>query len=275
MILLFFVAHWVLSIFVQTFFLHRYGAHRMFTMSPRTERVFHFLTWLFQGSSYLNPRAYAIMHREHHAFSDTEKDPHSPHHTKGLMDMMWQTKERYFAHIYDTAQTEDRFKCPAPSWPLLDRIGDSWLTRIAFAVGYTMVYVAFAPHWGWYLLLPMHYLMGPMHGAIVNWAGHKYGYRNFNENDKSRNSLPFDFLTAGELFQNNHHKFSMSPNFAVRKWEIDPTWTAIRVLAWMKVIKLSEHAQKARWSPAKPTMQTNSQKSDERVPEVAKAQANV
>jgi len=27
-ILIFFFAHWTLSIFAQTFFLHRYGAHR-------------------------------------------------------------------------------------------------------------------------------------------------------------------------------------------------------------------------------------------------------
>ncbi|HTJ83038.1 MAG TPA: acyl-CoA desaturase, partial [Polyangiaceae bacterium] len=78
-ILTFFGLHWVLSVFMQTFFLHRYSAHRMFTMSPRAEKVFHFLTFLFQGSSYLNPRGYAILHREHHAFSDTDKDPHSPH----------------------------------------------------------------------------------------------------------------------------------------------------------------------------------------------------
>jgi len=58
--------------------------------------------------------------------------------------------------------------------------------------------------------------MGPVHGAIVNWCGHKYGYKNFDNGDASRNSLPFDFLTGGELFQNNHHKFAMSPNFAVR-----------------------------------------------------------
>ena len=31
-ILTLFVAHWTFSVFAQTFFLHRYGAHRMFTM---------------------------------------------------------------------------------------------------------------------------------------------------------------------------------------------------------------------------------------------------
>ncbi len=77
-ILVFFVLHWQISVFFQTFFLHRYGAHRQFTMSKGWERTFHFLTWLTQGPSYLTPRAYAILHRMHHAYSDTEKDPHSP-----------------------------------------------------------------------------------------------------------------------------------------------------------------------------------------------------
>ena len=63
-ILLFFVLHWYLSLFVQTFFLHRYAAHRMFTMSPFWERAFHVFTWLAQGSSYLNPAVYGMMHRK-------------------------------------------------------------------------------------------------------------------------------------------------------------------------------------------------------------------
>src|SRR5215471_13345490 len=94
-IAIFFVSHWVLSIFFQSFFLHRYGAHRQFTMSKRWERVFHFLTWFVQGSSYLNPRAYAIMHRMHHAFSDTERDPHSPITQPNFFKMMWRTKTQY------------------------------------------------------------------------------------------------------------------------------------------------------------------------------------
>ena len=59
--------------------------------------------------------------------------------------------------------------------------------------------------------------MGPLHGAIVNWCGHKYGYANFDNQDKSKNTTPVDFLMLGELFQNNHHKFPNSPNFA-KKW---------------------------------------------------------
>src|SRR5580658_1348377 len=68
-IAIFFVAHWQISVFFQTFFLHRYGAHRMFTMSKGWERFFHLCTYMTQGSSYLCPRAYAILHRMHHAYS--------------------------------------------------------------------------------------------------------------------------------------------------------------------------------------------------------------
>src|SRR4026208_874857 len=92
-ILAFFVTHWLLSVFCQTFFLHRYGAHRMFTMSKGWERFFHLLTYVAQGSSYLNPRGYAILHRQHHAYSDTEQDPHSPLNFRSVVPMMWHTKQ--------------------------------------------------------------------------------------------------------------------------------------------------------------------------------------
>ena len=54
-IALFFFVHWQASVFFQSFFQHRYGAHRQFTMSKGWERVFHFLAWFVQGPSYLNP----------------------------------------------------------------------------------------------------------------------------------------------------------------------------------------------------------------------------
>jgi stearoyl-CoA desaturase (delta-9 desaturase) len=82
-IFLFLILHWYLSLFGQTFFLHRYGAHKMFTMNKFWEKFFYLFAWITQGSSYLNPRAYAILHRMHHAYSDTEKDPHTPHFFQG------------------------------------------------------------------------------------------------------------------------------------------------------------------------------------------------
>lgn len=239
-ILTFFVTHWTLSVFFQTFFLHRYGAHRMFTMSPGWERFFYLCTFFFQGSSFLTPRAYAILHREHHAFADTERDPHSPHIVPNPFVMMMLTKKQYDGYAYRRVEPEARFDGGYPEWPAVDRLAQNWAVRIAFGAAYTLVYVAFAPSWVWFLLLPAHFLMGPIHGLIVNWCGHKYGYRTFKGGDESRNTLPIDFITMGELFQNNHHKYGMSPNFAVRWFEIDPSYQVIRVLAWMRILDLGK-----------------------------------
>ena len=142
----FFLAHWSLSIFCQTFYLHRYGAHRMFTMSKRTERFFHLLTAVSQGSSYLIPRGYAILHREHHAYSDTEKNPHSPHHFPGLGKMMWQTKIRYMGLTNGSIRSEPRFEGWTPEWPAVDKFFNSWPVRIAFGTAYTLPYLFLAPH---------------------------------------------------------------------------------------------------------------------------------
>jgi stearoyl-CoA desaturase (delta-9 desaturase) len=250
-ILAFFVAHWLLSVFCQTFFLHRYAAHSMFTMSKGWEKFFHLLTFICQGSSYLNPRAYAILHREHHAFSDTARDPHSPHVYPNLINMMLVTKNRYQGIQLRRIEPEARFEGGTPEWPLLDKFGRTWASHILFMSLYTAYYVAFVPK-GMeylYLLLPIHFMMGPVHGAIVNWCGHKYGYRNFEttRDDKSRNTLVFDFLTMGELFQNNHHKYGMSPNFAARWFEIDPTYPVIKVLSWLKIIDLGPSPQMSRY----------------------------
>jgi stearoyl-CoA desaturase (delta-9 desaturase) len=250
--LLFFFLHWQISVFFQSFFLHRYGAHRQYTMSLGWERVFHFMTWLTQGASYLSPRGYAILHRMHHAFSDTAKDPHSPHNSRTVVGMMAKTLEVY-TPFAKGAMPEKRFLGGYPEWPTLDKLGDSWVVRIAFGALYTLFYMKFATHWWLYALVPMHYLMGPIHGSIVNWCGHKYGYRNYDSTDKSKNTLVFDVLTMGELFQNNHHKFGMSPNFAARWFEIDPAYQIMRVLAWLKIIDMSG-AQSMRYPERAPEM---------------------
>lgn len=242
-ILIFLILHWYLSLFGQTFFLHRYSAHKMFTMNKFWEKFFYIFSWVTQGSSYLNARAYAILHRMHHAYSDTEKDPHTPHFFKEVFTMMWHTRAIYNRVLNRTAVVEEKFDKNFPEYKKIDKLADSWAIRLLFVVGYIVFYVFFATAWWQYLLLPIHFLMGPIHGAIVNWAGHKYGYRNFNENDKSKNTLIIDFLMLGELFQNNHHHAGSRPNFARRWFELDPTYPIIWLLDKLRVIKLKKVAQ--------------------------------
>lgn len=237
-ILLFFLSHWFLSLFCQTFFLHRYASHKMFSMSPFWERFFYLLTFIAQGSSFLNPRAYAIMHRMHHSYSDTEKDPHSPHFFKDVWQMTMKTKDIYLQYVKYGKEPEKAFAGNYPEWKWLDKISDMWVVRIFFGVMYFLFYLKFAPHLWLFLLLPIHFFMGPVQGAIVNWCGHKYGYSNFNNNDHSKNTIPIDLFLMGELMQNNHHKNPNSPNFAKRGFEFDPGYPLIKLLHAIGVIHL-------------------------------------
>lgn len=238
-IAIFFLLHWYLSGFCQSFFLHRYGSHKMFVMPVFWERFFHLLTFVTQGASYLNPRAYAIMHRMHHAHSDTDKDPHSPVYFRTPWKMMWNTFKVYQGLAQREFQPETKFEGYYPSWPALDRWAEKASTRILWIVFYTLFYVRFAVSPWQFLLLPVQYLMGPLHGAIVNWCGHRYGYQNFDNRDASRNTLPVDFLTMGELMQNNHHHFGHRPNFAVRKFELDPVYPVLRLFSILKIIRFA------------------------------------
>lgn len=243
-ILAFFLAHWALSIFAQTFFLHRYAAHAMFRLNRFWERFFHLFTILAQGPSYLNPFGYAILHRMHHAYSDTPKDPHSPMNSENVVTMMMKTKHTYDDYAYKKVEVSKLFQGQIPEWGLLDSLGQSWFFRIGFGSLYALFYYFFVPpgQWGWYLLLPLHWMMGPLHGAIVNWCGHKYGYRTYKENgDNSRNTLPVDLITFGELYQNNHHANPTSPNLAQRWFEIDIAYQIIRVLKLFKIVRKAEY----------------------------------
>jgi stearoyl-CoA desaturase (delta-9 desaturase) len=237
-IFLFLILDWYLSLFGQTFFLHRYAAHKMFTMSKAWEKFWYVYTWVMQGSSYLNARAYAILHRMHHAYSDTEKDPHTPQFFKEVFSMMWHTRKIYNGVLHNTLEIDEKFKKNYPVYPVIDQLADSWASRLFFAFLYIAIYIKFASVWWLYLFLPIHFLMGPIQGAVVNWAGHKYGYRNFNEKDHSKNTLVFDFLMLGELFQNNHHHAGARPNFAAKWWEIDPVYPMMKLMHWIGMIKL-------------------------------------
>jgi stearoyl-CoA desaturase (delta-9 desaturase) len=243
-ILIFFIAHWYLSLFFQTFFLHRYAAHKAFTMNKFTEKVFYVLTWIFQGSNYLSPFGYGVMHRMHHAFADTENDPHSPKYDETIWKMMWKTKTIYSDIANKRIPLETRFTEGVPDWQAFDKIARSWPSRLFWGLSYFTVYLIFANVWWLWILLPIQFLMSPVHGAIINWFAHKYGYRNFSVGDTSKNFLPVDFLMMGESYHNNHHKYGSRANFGGIRWhEIDPTYLVIKLLDKLNVVQIVKQNQ--------------------------------
>jgi stearoyl-CoA desaturase (delta-9 desaturase) len=245
-IIIFFLCHWFFSLFFHSFFLHRYASHQLYTVSKGWERFFYLSTWLVQGSSYLVPRAYAVLHRMHHTYSDTEQDPHSPHFFKDIWHMMLHTAQVFRNFVRGVNVPDPEFtKEYLPMWDRLDKIGNSAVGRLTFGALYTTFYIIFAPSGWWFLLLPIHFLMGPIQGAIVNWCGHKYGYSNFDNGDHSKNSSPFGIVLMGELFQNNHHYQKDNANFA-RKWfEFDMTFFVMRILNRVRIIRLIPVVTKA------------------------------
>ncbi|MGH1436140.1 MAG: acyl-CoA desaturase [Lewinella sp.] len=237
----FFLIHWYTSLFFQTFFLHRYASHQMFTMSKFWERIFFVLTWVFQGSNYLSAYGYGIMHRMHHAFADTEKDPHSPTYDESIFKMMWKTKTIYSQINKGQMEIDKQFTQEVPQWLAFDKFARSAASRIMWGTMYVAVYYFYADVWWLWLLLPVQFLLSPIHGAIVNWFAHKYGYVNFPLKNTSKNFLPFDFLMMGESYHNNHHMHGSRANFGGIRWhEIDPTYYIIRVLDKLRIIKLKE-----------------------------------
>ncbi len=187
----------------------------------------------------------------HHAYSDTELDPHSPHNSRNLFTMMWKTRLMYNELVQGKADILDKFKKNIPTWPKLDKIAESPISRISWGIVYVTIYVLIisvfevpGTHPWMYAFLPLHFIIGPMHGAIVNYFGHVLGYQNYKNGDKSKNTLMWDFLMGGELFQNNHHKYGARPNFATRWFEIDPTYPVIKLLQWLGIINFKKDLSK-------------------------------
>jgi stearoyl-CoA desaturase (delta-9 desaturase) len=210
----------------------------MFKLDLFWEKTFYFCTWLFQGPSFLHPSSYARMHIEHHQYSDTDKDPHSPIHEPNLYNLMIKTYKKYMSLIDDSNKTEYKTRLHFKDWITLDRFAQSNYNTFLWIGIYISVYYALNINVYYYPFILIHFFMGPIQGAIVNWAGHKFGYSNYDLGDNSKNTLPIDVLLMGELYQNNHHKNGKRINFAHRRFEIDFTYQIAKFLNRIKVIKL-------------------------------------
>ncbi len=239
-IIIFFIAQWYLSFFSQSFFDHRYASHRAFTMNKFWERFFYIFAFITQGATYMSPRAYAVMHRMHHAYTDTDKDPHSPDYSPNLFAMMWRTRQIYTDVYYERYDVEARFLKNVPDWKWFDKWADSRFVKILWVGAYVAFYVYFATTPWLYLLLPFTILMEPTHGVIVNWYGHKIGYRNYDLNNKSRNLVPVDLFLLGEAYHNDHHRFPSAIKFGVKWYEIDIVHWLILLFSKLGIVRLAK-----------------------------------
>ena len=208
-----------------TLYLHRDQAHRAIDLHPALRHFFRFWIWSTSG---MLTREWVAVHRKHHAFCETEDDPHSPQ-IYGLKKVLLEGAELYKAEAV-VPDTLEKFGRGTP---------DDWLER--------NVYLRF-PNAGIILTLLMNLLLFGVPGIIIfavqmasmpvfaagviNGLGHHSGYRNFECDDAATNVVPWGILIGGEELHNNHHAFPTSAKFSVRRWEFDIGWMYIRVLAF-------------------------------------------
>jgi stearoyl-CoA desaturase (Delta-9 desaturase) len=241
-IFLFVIIHWYLSLFFQSVFHHRYAAHGHFTMSRGWEKVFYFGCFLTQGSSYISAYAYGLMHRLHHAHTDTPEDPHSPQNTANLFTMMWQTRNNYIGLYKGTIAADEKYKKGLPEWKAFEDIVHNWFVRVLWIALYVIIYAYLATAWWQWLFFPLTIAISSFQGVAVNWWAHRFGYENHSMDNTSKNILPFDFLLWGEAYHNNHHKYPGKVNNANKWYEWDMGYQALRVMNKLRIIRLNPSA---------------------------------
>jgi stearoyl-CoA desaturase (delta-9 desaturase) len=205
--------------FATTIYLHRAVAHKALRLSPRLTFFFRVVIWMTTG---VRPREWAAVHRRHHAFTDTEGDPHSPR-ILGWMRVQLTNAALYRRTARDGI-TVSRYArdLPADRW---DRVlfDKSWL---GLGIGITFLVVALGPVFG-LVAAVWHGVCYLSLNAAVNALGHTFGRQ--PADNTATNLQWLAWLTGGEGLHNNHHAAPTTAKLAFRRREIDPAWPVIRL----------------------------------------------
>ena len=232
------------TIVAVTIYLHRCQAHRSVDLHPAVSHFFRFWLWLTTGMRTIE---WVAIHRKHHAHTETEEDPHSPH-VSGIWKVLLEGAELYREEAKDQA-TLDKYGHGTP---------DDWMERNVYARFETGGIVLMGV-----LALGLFGVLGmtvwaiqmmwiPLWAAgVINGLGHYLGYRNFESADGSTNLSPLGVLIGGEEMHNNHHAFPSSAKFSQRWYEFDVGWFYLRLLSAVGLAKIKRVAPSPVIDPAK------------------------
>jgi stearoyl-CoA desaturase (Delta-9 desaturase) len=203
---------------------HRYFAHRAF----RTSRAFQFgLAFLAQTSAQRGILWWAANHRQHHKYSDTELDVHSPV-ARGFLysHVGWIFVPRN--NDTDYTAVRDLARCKELVW--LDRHPYLPAALLAAATWLIAGWPGLAVGFCWSTVALWHATFS------INSLAHVVGRRRYVTGDESRNNWLLALLTMGEGWHNNHHAYQVSVRQGFRWWEYDPTYYTLRVLSWLGLV---------------------------------------
>jgi stearoyl-CoA desaturase (Delta-9 desaturase) len=213
-----------LALLLTTVYLHRSLAHRSIRFAPCVQGACRVLTWLLVG---IRPRQWVAVHRKHHAFTDTPRDPHSPL-VLGFARVLFANAFLYRKSARDPSTTAKYAR---------DLPEDRW-DRVLFnhaAIGLSLGFGLLVLLIGWQLALvaagvhAVYYLLG---GGAINAVGHRWGRRPFD--NKATNNQWLAWLVVGEGLHNNHHAAATSSRLSLAAGEVDPAWWCIQLLVWLR-----------------------------------------
>lgn len=222
-----------LTITAMSLCFHRQHTHKGVEFHPLLDMTMQ--VWLWCVTSMSKPD-WVSVHTYHHAFSDTEKDPHSPVH-KGfwhvfLLGVFDYTKAKALPEVLRIRKTIKL------NWL------EGFISRNLFTGPYffsALLIVLFGANAGLVLLFT-NFLISPLFAVGgVNALAHTWGYRNHISGDNSRNIgflFPLNFIICGELDHNNHHSHQRSCSFRHKWYEFDIGWAYIWTLAKLKLASI-------------------------------------
>ena len=236
---------------------HRMLTHRSFRTHKPTEYAFAALgSMAVQGPVI----AWVADHRKHHAHTDVEGDPHSPHvgHGEGAMSVLrglWHAHMGWLLSEHGRAEWSKYAPdlCEDRGMRLINRRFVS-LVMLGLAIpavaGYlltgTLLGAATGLLWGGLVrVFFVHHVTWS-----VNSVCHFLGTRRFEVDDQSTNVFWLALPSLGESWHHNHHAFPRSAVHGLRRWELDPSALLIATmervgLAW-NVIRIAPERQAAK-----------------------------
>jgi stearoyl-CoA desaturase (delta-9 desaturase) len=195
---------------------HRYYTHRSFEFKHDWVRKLCLSFAIFAGRG--SPIGWVYVHRLHHAFSDTDKDPHDP------IRYGWRI---FFPHLLHYGETVNKkiikdlfnrehvdinkyYNLFLLSWVVL-------LSLISFKVLF------------FFYCVPL--LLSAIALDLFVYLSHSYGYRNHDTRDNSKNNWFISLILWGEGWHNNHHKNPASYTTQEKWYEFDMLKHVIRMVS--------------------------------------------
>ena len=220
------------------------GYHRLLThRSFKAPKWLEYALTVF-GSMAIQDDApkWVATHRIHHAFTETDKDPHSTRPGFFWAHLGWIVKGTANDHDeavlkkYVPDLMKDKFHVLFAKFYYVPLIVSAF---VFYAVGgWSMVL------WGVFVRV----VVGWHTTWFVNSLAHIFGKRPFATDDDSTNNWFVAILTFGEGWHNNHHAFPTSARHGLKWYQLDMNWLTISLfkkLGWAKQVRVFDTEKQA------------------------------